>query len=292
MKTILILAVVTMVATANLRQNILEEIRSLKAKHNDAHEPIVGDFLKKMADTMVQGGMCVEYTGAGLEVLDDAKQHWGKWGEDVFDLVFAALFEKQSWQQYCAPLFHRESEKAILPGVPTPDQILPGVPTPEQEILPGVPTPAEGEVRVVPLRVIMAFEQFKKDFGRVYEGEEHEYRLGVFHDNLMWMEEFNSQVPKPSFTVGVGPMADLTNDEFKEMYVSGGYRARPDSERNVVILPEVDYETTGSVDWRTKGIVNPVKNQEACGSCWAFSAVAAMEGAYAQKNGELKSFSE
>merc|ERR1712226_467827 len=65
---------------------------------------------------------------------------------------------------------------------------------------------------------------------------------------------------------------------------------KPESERNVVELDES--LIADSVDWRTKGAVTPVKNQEQCGSCWAFSAVAAMEGAYFQKNGELKSFSE
>lgn len=28
-----------------------------------------------------------------------------------------------------------------------------------------------------------------------------------------------------------------------------------------------------SMDWRTKGVLNPIRNQDICGACWAFSVV-------------------
>ena len=48
-----------------------------------------------------------------------------------------------------------------------------------------------------------------------------------------------------------------------------------------------------SKDWRqTPGMVQAIKNQGQCGSCWAFSTVASLEGQYFKKYNKSVAFSE
>ena len=136
--------------------------------------------------------------------------------------------------------------------------------------------------------VEQAFVQHIADHGLSYGTvEEYNFRLGLFNAVDAEINEINAN-PENTFTVGHNFLSTMTKDEKKRLL---GYRGPQNvSEESIVVLSEEGL--ADSVDWRTKGAVNPVKNQGQCGSCWAFSATAAIEGHHKIATGTLLSLSE
>jgi C1A family cysteine protease len=114
--------------------------------------------------------------------------------------------------------------------------------------------------------------------------EEFQLRFNNFRNNLIDFAAMDNFTGEHS---AVNKFSDMTFKEFKATYLN--LKAPADqycvgSFADVAGAPD-------SFDWRTKGMVSPVKNQGSCGSCWAFSIVGYLE-AQALIQGKKELYSE
>ncbi|CAI9787952.1 unnamed protein product [Fraxinus pennsylvanica] len=133
-------------------------------------------------------------------------------------------------------------------------------------------------------------EQWIAQYGRVYKDNvEKATRFKIFKENVEFIESFNIEGTR-RYKLGVNEFADMTNEEFRAS--RNGYKTSLQKKSATGFKYENVTAVPTSMDWRKKGAVTGVKDQGQCGCCWAFSAVAAMEGINQLKTRKLISLSE
>ncbi|KAH6781071.1 Granulin repeat cysteine protease family protein [Perilla frutescens var. hirtella] len=142
--------------------------------------------------------------------------------------------------------------------------------------------------------LLTMYESWIVKHGKSYNAlGEKEKRFQIFKDNLRYVEEQNA-APDRTYKLGINRFADLTVQEYRRMYLGTRQRGarRLAATKSDRYAPNDGDALPESVDWRAKGAVAPVKDQGSCGSCWAFSTIAAVEGINQIKTGSLISLSE
>jgi KDEL-tailed cysteine endopeptidase len=130
------------------------------------------------------------------------------------------------------------------------------------------------------------FQNHISSYGLSYgTEEEYQFRFDQFAMTDAELERINSD-PENLYIVDHNQFSTLTKAEFKRIL------GRMPAKEHATFTELPTANLSGAVDWRTKGAVNPVQDQGQCGSCWAFSSTAAMEGAHFIATGKLLKLAE
>jgi len=124
------------------------------------------------------------------------------------------------------------------------------------------------------------FTAWKAKYNKVYSSTEEDVRFNNFKLSLDRIQSRNARSTNPVF--GLTKFSDMSTDEFRAYL---GY-VQPAHREDVPVALYIDGAAVPqTLDWRTKNMVTPVKDQGQCGSCWAFSVTENIESMYCMATG-------
>lgn len=136
---------------------------------------------------------------------------------------------------------------------------------------------------------IAEYTRYVREYNKHYTDAEFWAHYDVYKENIAYITKANKNKSR-TYALGINAFTDIPRRDFAQMYLSNFMEPHgplpPYPDRN---LPRGVPE---SIDWRASGWVTDVKDQGQCGSCWAFSAVGAIEGQHANATRQLVSLSE
>ncbi|KAJ4762145.1 hypothetical protein LUZ62_072520 [Rhynchospora pubera] len=142
------------------------------------------------------------------------------------------------------------------------------------------------------------YRKWMAKYNRTHKDDnQREKRFQIYKANVELIEAFNAI--NDDYKLTDNKFADITNAEFRKRYMGlkGSSSRVPlldikQNEEHSEKAREMLEAVPEKIDWRKKGAVSEVRDQGPCGACWAFSAVAAIEGITKIKSGRMVALSE
>jgi len=110
--------------------------------------------------------------------------------------------------------------------------------------------------------------------------KEYRERLAVFASNTAEVERHNDAHAQglTSYAMSMdGPFADMTFAEFEVAHLMKARDCYPTHTSSGPVPVDETLSLPKFHDWRTKGVVTPIKSQGHCGSCWTFASTGTLE---------------
>jgi hypothetical protein len=114
------------------------------------------------------------------------------------------------------------------------------------------------------------YEEWRVKYGKLNNNlneSKNDKRFEIFKDNLKFIDEHNAV--NRTYKVGLNRFADLSNQEYRAMYLGIRIDERMIGRTKTRIsnryAPTVADNLPKSIDWRNEGAVVQVKHQQKCG---------------------------